>query len=494
MPCKNMRMLHRLQRHVPWLAGWFLASLVGGLWIVQGELERVRETLDTQARTAHRLLSQRVGQHEAVLATLASTRGAADATRAEQRPPAQYPQIVSVQSRSGDAQWPQPVLAGAEAESRKLRRAVLTDPNLAKGRYQLLLAAEPASYAVLIDIRSMVPWNEWPMQADSSPVNLALEYAGQSFTLQSGKADEASAWTFEFSELLASESQPLRLVARRHLGWLELPWSVLASWALLVAVVLLVVRALLRQRTDRRRAEELLRLGQAERQSTLGELAGGVAQELDPPLGQMLANALVAQRVLGEDPPDLLTAQLAVQEAVTQARLATEVVRRLRHAVSQPDMGALIQVLDPLAAARAALHLLEPETRRRGFEAELLLSGPALRVRGDPAGLEQILYNLLINALQALDHVQISDRQLVVTVRAGEEYGLITVSDSGPGITGEMLAHVFKPFFTTRDGALGLGLTHSESLARGMGGSLKAFNRLPRGAEFCLSLPLASLQ
>ena len=114
-----------------------------------------------------------MGQHEAVLATLASTRSAADATRVEQRPPAQYPQIVSVQSRSGDAQWPQAVLESAEAESRKLRRAVLTDPNLAKGRYQLLLAAEPASYAVLIDIRSMVPWNEWPMQADSSPVNLA---------------------------------------------------------------------------------------------------------------------------------------------------------------------------------------------------------------------------------------------------------------------------------------------------------------------------------
>ena len=157
-------------------------------------------------------------------------------------------------------------------------------------------------------------------------------------------------------------------------------------------------------------------------------------------------------------------------------------------------MGAHIQVLDPLAAARKALHLLEPEARRRGVEAELLLSGPALRIRADPAGLEQILHNLLINALQALDHVQISDRQLVVTVQAGEKFGLITVSDSGPGIAGEMLAHVFKPFFTTRDGALGLGLTHSESLARGMGGSLTAFNRVPRGSEFCLSLPLASLQ
>ncbi|MEO6625940.1 MAG: ATP-binding protein [Burkholderiaceae bacterium] len=487
-------MLHSLQRHLPWFAGWLLASLAGATWIVQGELGRVRESLEAQARTAHRLLSQRAGQQEAVLATLASARGASDTPRADQRPPAAYPQILSVQSRTSDGLWQQPMLAGAEAESHKLRRAVMTDVILDKGRYQLLLAADPASYAVLIDVRSMVPWNEWPMHADSSPVQLALEYGGQSFTLQSGRADAGNTWSFAFSELLASESQPLRLVARRQLSWLELPWSLMFSWTLLIAVVLLVVRALLRQRTDRRRAEDLLRLGQVERQSTLGELAGGIAQELDPTLGQMLANALAAQRVLGEDPPDLLTAQLAVQEAVRQAQLATDVVRRLRHAVSQPDMGAHIQVLDPLAAARKALHLLEPELRRRSVEAELVLSGPALRVRADPAGLEQILYNLLMNALQALDHVQISDRNLVLTVQAGDKYGQISVSDSGPGITGEVLAHVFKPFFSTRDGALGLGLTHSESLARGMGGSLEAFNRAPRGAEFCLSLPLASLQ
>ncbi len=487
-------MLHSLYRHIPWLAGWLLASLAGATWIVQGELEQVRESLDAQSRTAHRLLSQRVGQQEAVLATLASARLAPDTPRVEHRPPSAYPHILSVSSRPGEGLWPQAALAGAEAESRKLRRAVLADVNLDKGRYQLLLAADPASYAILIDVRSMVPWNEWPMQADSSPVRLALEYGGQSFTLQPGRVDTGATWSFGFNELLASESQPLRLVAQRHVGWLELPWSLVFSWSLLVAVVLLVVRALLRQRTDRRRAEDLLRLGQIERQSTLGELAGGIAQELDLPLGQMLANGLAAQRVLGEDPPDLLTAQLAVQEAVRQAQLATDVVRRLRQAVSQPDMGAHIQVLDPLAATRQALHLLEPESRRRGVATELVLLGPALRIRADPGGLEQILHNLLMNALQALDHVQISDRSLVVTVQASDKHGQIRVADSGPGITNEVLAHVFKPFFTTRDGALGLGLTHSESLARGMGGSLEAFNRAPRGTEFCLSLPLVSLQ
>ena len=489
-------MMFRLRRHAPWLAGWLLACAAGALWIVQSELQQVRDNLDAKSRQAQRLLSQRAAQNDAVLSTLTLVRAASDPTRPEQRLPTLYPHIVATQTRAGDALWAQPLLAGAEAESKRLRRAVLTDANLTLGRYQLLLAAEPTSYAILIDIRSMVPWNEWPMQPDASPVRLTLDYAGQSFVLQPGKVEPegGNGWNFEFSELLASETQTLRLVARRHVGWLELPWSLILSWALLVAVVLLAARALLRQRTDRHRAEELLRLGQVARQSTLGELAGGIAQELDQPLGQMLANSLVAQRVLEEDPPDLLTAQLAVREAITQARQATGVVRRLRHAVSQPDMGAHVQIMDLHAAAGRALHLLDPEVRRRAVNAQLLLSGPAFRVRADPSALEQILHNLLLNALQSLEHVQVSERRLTVTVSATEKWGQVTVRDTGSGIPAVVLPHIFKPFFTIRDGALGLGLTLSESLAHGMGGTLLAFNQAPRGAEFCLSLPLASLQ
>ena len=122
------------------------------------------------------------------------------------------------------------------------------------------------------------------------------------------------------------------------------------------------------------------------------------------------------------------------------------------------------------------------------------LSGPAFKVRAEPVALDQILHNLLMNALQALDQVQISDRKLVVALSAGEEHGQLSLRDSGAGIRPEVLPHVFEPFFTTREGGLGLGLSLSESLASGMGGTLTAFNRSPRGAEFCLSLPLASLQ
>jgi C4-dicarboxylate-specific signal transduction histidine kinase len=257
---------------------------------------------------------------------------------------------------------------------------------------------------------------------------------------------------------------------------------------------LLATRALLRQRTDRRRAEELLRLGQVARLNTLGELAAGMAHELNQPLTAMLSSTQAARRILSEDPPDLPTARVAIQHAVDQAQRASDVVNRLRHAVEQPDRGAQMQDVDLQQVARKALHLLEPELRRRFVEPTIELAGPAFRVRAEPVALEQIIHNLLMNALQALDQVQINDRKLVIALGSNDKFGQLTVRDTGPGIRSDVLPHVFEPFFTTRDGGLGLGLSLSESLASGMGGSLTAFNSTPRGAEFCLSLPLASLQ
>ena len=489
-------MMHRLKRHAAWFAGWLLVSLIGAFLLAQSELTRLRETFETDTRVALRLLNQRAAQNDAVLSTLTLLRPASEQAHTEQRLPAVYPQILSVQRRAAEETWPNPQLLAAEAESRKRRHAVLSETNFAKGRYQLVLGAEPVSYALLIDMRNLVPWSEWPMPPDASPVRMTLEHTGQIFVLQPGatRDDSRGGWHFIFNRVMATDSQPFDVVADRRVGWAELPWGLMLSWTLLVAVLMLATRALLRQRKDRRRAEELLRMGQVARLNTLGELAAGMAHELNQPLTAMLINAQVARRVLHQDPPDLLTAQLAVKEAVEQAERASDVVRRLRHAVAQPDMGAQMQNVDLQEIAHQALNLLDPELRRRVITPDVKLVGPAFKVRAEPVALEQIVHNLLMNALQALDQTPVGGRRLVVTLSTNGPLGQLSVSDSGPGIRSEVLSHVFEPFFTTRDGGLGLGLSLSESLARGMGGNLMAFNRSPHGAEFCLSLPLASLQ
>jgi C4-dicarboxylate-specific signal transduction histidine kinase len=116
------------------------------------------------------------------------------------------------------------------------------------------------------------------------------------------------------------------------------------------------------------------------------------------------------------------------------------------------------------------------------------------RVLAERVALEQIVHNLLTNALQALDLVPTGERQLTIHIAVEQGAGVLRVADSGLGIAPDVLPHVFEPFFTTREGGLGLGLSLCETLAMGMGGQLRAQANTPRGARFVLSLPLAPAQ
>jgi C4-dicarboxylate-specific signal transduction histidine kinase len=146
-------------------------------------------------------------------------------------------------------------------------------------------------------------------------------------------------------------------------------------------------------------------------------------------------------------------------------------------------------VVDLPAGVQRALHLLEPECRRHGVDPGLQ-AGTAVRVQADPVAVDQIVHNLLMNALQAMDTVEPSRRALSLSVGTAGQQGELSVADRGPGIAPEALPHLFEPFFTTREGGLGLGLSLCETLAQGLGGSLTAANRPDGGAVFTLRLPL----
>ncbi|MGI9218855.1 MAG: sensor histidine kinase [Hydrogenophaga sp.] len=482
-----------------WWVGGTVVSLAGTTLLARQSIDEQRALFETDARIVHRLLSQQVVQHDAILDTLALLQPGPDgasATAPEQRLPALYPHILAVQRRDRGTAWPDAELADAETRSRQSRRPALAGLDLASGRYRLVLAAEPAAYALTIDLQGMVPWGEWPMPRATSAVQVRLEHAAQSFELQPGNAAALSAgggWRFEFHKHLAASSQPFDVVARQQLGWSHLPWGRMLGWVASVAGVLALLAQWLRQRTARRRAEELLRLGQVARLNTLGELAAGMAHELNQPLTAVLANTQAAQRLLADDPPELDTARGAMAQAVAQARRAAEVVGRLRTAVERPahraDAAANEGVVDLAEAVRRALYLLEPECQRRGV-GPALQAAEAVNVRADPVAVDQIVHNLLMNALQAMEGVDAARRALTLSVGTAEGQGELAVADRGPGIAPEALPRLFEPFFSTREGGLGLGLPLCETLAQGMGGSLTAANRPDGGAVFTLRLPL----
>lgn len=473
-----------------WIFSVVLA-LAGAVLLGRSDLRQQREAFDTDGRIAHRLLSQRVVQHDAVLDTLALLQ-LEGAERSEQRLPAVYPQILQVRRRAPGQVWPEAALGEAEVRSRTQRHAALTQLDVANGRFELVMAAGAAAYALRIDLRQTVPWDEWPLPPERSPARVTLELPGQPpYVLQPGQPDSGAGWPLAFEKVLASPSQPFNIVITRRLGWQELPWWRMVGWVLLVALGAVAWTAWQRQSAERRRAEELLRLGQVARLNTLGELAAGLAHELNQPLTAVVANTQAATRLLREQGTADATALSAMEQAVAQAKRAAEVVGRLRRVVEQPAGHAALQDVPLQDAVRNALYLLEPECRRRQVSPVLEAAGD-VRVLADPVALEQIVHNLLMNALQALEQVPTERRQLTLHLSVANGQGRLDVADSGPGIAPEALQRLFQPFFSTRVGGLGLGLSLCETLASGMGGGLTARNREGGGAEFTLTLPLAT--
>lgn len=487
-------MLATLKRLRYWLVAWIVLSLVAGTLLARNELVHQREAFDTDARIVHRLLSQRAVQHDAILATLALLRPNASGDHPEQRLPALYSQILSVSSRSPGVQWHTRSLSDAEEVSRRTQKPALAAFDPAMGRYQMVLAGQPESYALTIDIHNMVPWTEWPSNANSSPVRISLYLAGQERVLQKGLRGPSAGkgWNFEARKVLATESQPFEVVSQLHLGWAALPWSQMLASTLLLALALLAAKALLQQREERRRSTERQRLGQIARLNTLGELAAGMAHELNQPLTAMLANTQAASRMLDDTEPDFPLARQAMQLAVQQARRASEVVTRLRRTVERPSTGGNVVAISLADAAQRALYVLEPDLQRHKTQADVHAQGRPFEIQAEPVALEQIIHNLVQNALQAMEQTAPENRRLCLILECTPTHGVLRVQDSGPGIFAEALPRIFEPFFTTREGGLGLGLSLCETLAIGMGAKLTAANLAAGGAEFILSVPLAT--
>jgi len=463
-------------------------ALLGAALIAQRDLARQRADFETDARIVHRLLSQQMVQHDAVLATLALLRPAPSEALA--RLSAIHPRLLRVWVRPPGGAWPEAGLAEAEARSRASGQAALADPDLAQGRYTLVQGAGDSAYALVVALSDLVPEADWPMERGSSPVHVSLDWQQQSLTLQPGRT-LAHGWRFHFRKRVAAESQPFEVVATRWVGWRELPWLAMTTWVLAVAAGLAGWRHAQRQREARRRAEALLRLDQLGRLNAMGELAAGLAHELNQPLTALLSNTQAAQRLLKDEPPELGTAREAMDRAVGQARRAAEVLARLRRGL-QASAGAApaAQALDLGACVREAVHLLQPELDRAGV-ALRWQAQEAVPVQADPVAIDQIAHNLIGNAVQALESQPGGRRELSLSVRREGPHAVLEVQDNGPGLTQEQLARVFEPFFSTREGGLGLGLTLSESLATAQGGRLSARSAPGGGALFTLYLPLA---
>ncbi|HRK85323.1 MAG TPA: ATP-binding protein [Alcaligenes faecalis] len=466
---------------------WLGLSMAGAAMLTRVELARQQDAFTVQSNIAYRLLGQRLAQHDAILQMLVLLQPPVQRIQRLGTLEAMFPQVMAIYREENGTPWANPLWEQAQQQSLKAERAVLTDVHLSQGRYVLLVAAHPASFAVTLDLNAAIAWDEWPFRRNGSPVRVVLEWQDQQWVISPG-LDEAGPVVFQSGKTLASNSQPFQLHTRRVVTYADLPWGQALLWSLFSALLVFVVLYVRKQREQTLRAQELLRIGQVARLNSLGEMAAGLAHELNQPLTSVLANTQASLRLLQEDPPDLEPAREAMAHSVEQIKRAASVLTRLRHSLRENGLADQCHPVSLTQIVQESVHLLMPELERHGITLEKRLPPHEVDVLGEPVALGQIIHNLLNNALAALSSDDQTDRRIWLEVLPRQGRVVLTVRDNGPGIDPHHLSRLFEPFFTTRSDGLGLGLSLSESLAQAMGGGLTAFNDPMGGAVFALDL------
>ncbi|MGE5154557.1 MAG: ATP-binding protein, partial [Bdellovibrio bacteriovorus] len=244
-----------------------------------------------------------------------------------------------------------------------------------------------------------------------------------------------------------------------------------------------------------RRAEQQSRQHQAElvhvsRLSTMGEVATGMAHELNQPLSAIVnyANGCTRRMQSGAGQTDELLGALA--QITSQAKRASEIIRRLRALVGkQPPIRADV---DLNHLVQEVCSFLEFETAKLGVQIELDLAPGPIPVHVDLVQIEQVLLNLVSNALDALEETPQADRRLVIRTQDDlADEVRVSVEDSGPGMAPERLTLLFDPFYTTKEGGMGMGLTISQTILENHEGRIWAESEAGRGTVFHVALPRA---
>ncbi|NIV75620.1 MAG: PAS domain S-box protein [Gammaproteobacteria bacterium] len=244
--------------------------------------------------------------------------------------------------------------------------------------------------------------------------------------------------------------------------------------------------------TERKKMEEDARKRQAElahvmRLTAMGEMASMLAHEINQPLHAISAYCRASQRLMRSDRLDMPKLTDALERTAQQAQRAGEIVRRIRSFVRKADIQPISVALNDLV--RDVVSFNEPLIRAQRIELALDLDHTLRPVSGDPIQLEQVLFNLVRNAMDALSGHAI--RRLVIRTRCSGSSGIrLTVSDSGPGLDEEAHVLVFEPFYTTKEDGIGIGLPISRSIVEAHGGRLWLESAPGEGADFHLDLPI----
>jgi signal transduction histidine kinase len=225
------------------------------------------------------------------------------------------------------------------------------------------------------------------------------------------------------------------------------------------------------------------------RVTMLGELTASIAHEINQPLAAVVINGNACLRWLAAQPPHLDEARQAIDRLVKDANRASEVIAKVRALTkSSPPEKDWLDINETILETRT---LIEREIQQHRVLLQTNLADDVSLIRGDRVQLQQVILNLTLNAIEAMNLTPDGSRKLIISSAMNDDKSvLISVQDSGAGPAPENLNRLFDAFYTTKPDGMGMGLAISRSIVEAHGGSIWATSNLPRGATFHFILPI----
>jgi signal transduction histidine kinase len=246
--------------------------------------------------------------------------------------------------------------------------------------------------------------------------------------------------------------------------------------------------------SKRKRADEALRQTQADlahiqRVTTMGELAASISHEVMQPLGAVVTNAQTALRWLGAQPLDLDEVRQALGRAVKDGRRAAEIIGRIRTLIKKEPLRK--DALEVNEAIVEVVAVTRGEMMKNNVSVQTQLAEGLPLIQGDRVQLQQVILNLILNAVEAMSGIREGSRGLLIgTGKDASDRVLVTVQDSGPGLNPESCERLFESFYTTKPGGMGMGLSICRSIVEAHGGRIWSTPNAGPGVTVQFTLPI----
>ena len=278
--------------------------------------------------------------------------------------------------------------------------------------------------------------------------------------------------------------------------WDAYRWEIVGALGMLLlqagVIAKLAVERHRRQVAEEEARRRILQVIHLNRTATAGALSASVAHELNQPLGAILNAAETAELVLAEDKPNVSLLKELVADIRRDDQRASDVIKHLRGLLKgRTELD--LQTFDVNEVIESTVHIITPEATKRGIAIDTAGVNCAFPVRADHVHLQQVILNLVANAMDAVSNCEPNRRRLIVqAIPSGTSDVEVVVADLGEGISEAELKNIFQAFYTTKVGGTGLGLSIARTIIEAYGGQIWAENRASGGAVFRFTLPLTS--